>query len=269
MHSRSTLDSMAGECVFCRGDLFKAPSNEHIFPQWLLNHLGIPKSDQLFQGVSDAVATADEAEFKRIHGTWNFVEGRVCELCNNGWMARLETAARPALIALIDNIVPPFLLPPAAKPILVKWAVKTAYLVANVSPLGWPVPPGHLWALNGDDGAVMPGVSVFCALAANRSGGSYIQSSYWHRLLRARDPYMVGMMKDAYKIGLQFGHLMLLVAYAPHSRTQLVTAAGIHVPLNAPHLVFPSYGIDVSDAAKHALWTMTRTLGVLVEPLTA
>ena len=35
------------------------------------------------------------------------------------------------------------MLPEGAKPILVKWAAKTASLVANVSPLKWPVPKGQ------------------------------------------------------------------------------------------------------------------------------
>jgi hypothetical protein len=49
---------MAGLCVFCRRDLAGIAAEEHIFPRWLLKHLGIPKTDEMFQGVG-MTATLD------------------------------------------------------------------------------------------------------------------------------------------------------------------------------------------------------------------
>ena len=101
---------MTKTCVFCEGTLAGVGKGEHIFPQWLLKHLGLPKSDLMFQGVGAAASLDVEGKSERVHGTWSFLEGRVCTDCNTGWMERLETKARPTLKKLMDGTVNLFLL---------------------------------------------------------------------------------------------------------------------------------------------------------------
>lgn len=50
---------MAGKCVFCRVTLTGVAAGEHIFPKWLLSHLGIPRTEQMFQGTGDEAILAD------------------------------------------------------------------------------------------------------------------------------------------------------------------------------------------------------------------
>src|SRR5687768_7591859 len=111
------------KCVFCD----EAPtmwSNEHIIPQWLLDYLAIDAQDQLFQGVE---GRSDLIKKERVHGTRQFLEGRVCEPCNTQWMSRLETAAKPTVIELLEARKGPQELTREEAAIVAKWAAKNAY----------------------------------------------------------------------------------------------------------------------------------------------
>lgn len=254
---------MAGVCVFCRNDLSGRAAVEHIFPQWLLGHLGIPTTDQMFQGCGDEAALdIDEAE-GRVHGTWSFVEGRICERCNNGWMSRLEVDARPGIEQLILGAGRIVALTPPQAALLARWAAKTAFLIANVSPFRRPVPPGHLWALN-DGGDVPPGVFVYAGQSSTTTPTAYIQSTMWPQFQRSRSGVEVGAMANAYKIGLQVRDLMLLVAFTHRSRVEFVTAAGVHVPLNPRSPIWPSYAAPLPVTPEPPLWTFTRSLAAIV-----
>jgi hypothetical protein len=251
-------------CVFCGGDLSTAPSEEHIFPQWLLKHLGIPKTDQMFQGVGLA-ATNEIGEAVRIHGTWRFVEGRVCEPCNNGWMVALESKARPILKDLIDGERSVLTLTPEERATVTKWRAKTALLVANVSPFRHPAPAEHLRSLNGNDGIVPSGLSVFACLSKSPTQSSYLQSNHWTQIYSSRSGYVVGSLLDAYKIGIQFNYLFLLAAYWPDRNAVFATAAGLHVPMNQELKLWPSYFPTPPDGPEgHPLWTFTRSLAVVI-----
>lgn len=254
---------MAGNCVFCRRDLTGIAAEEHIFPQWLLKHLGIRRTDQIFQGVGPT-ATLDVAEMEgRVHGTWRFVEGRVCEFCNNGWLHHLERDTRPGLEALISGAGRIVALTSPQRLLLSRWAAKTAFLIANVSPFGRPVPLGHLWALN-DGGDLPPGVAVYAGQSGTTTTTAYIQSTQWPQFLPARSGYVVGAMQNAYKIGLQIQDLLLLVAFSPWSGVQFVTAAGIHVPLNSGRPIWPCYLAPIPEKPQPPLWMFTRSLAALL-----
>jgi hypothetical protein len=254
---------MKRQCVFCRGDLQGVASEEHIFPQWLLKHLGIPRTDQVFQGTgASATLDADEKD-GRVHGAWRFVEGRVCARCNNGWLSELEEEVRPGLEALLAGAGKIVALTPPQRRLLSRWAAKTAFLVSNVSPFQRPVPPGHLWALNAG-GDVPPGVAVYAGQSGTPTKTAYIQSTQWTQFGSSRSGFVVGAMQDAYKIGLQIQDLLLLVAFAPKSGVSFVTAAGVHVPLNPERPVWPCYLATPPETPQPPLWMFTRSLAALV-----
>ncbi len=83
-------------CIFCRAKPAKW-SEEHVTPQWLLEHLGITRHSRMTQGYSG------EEDRTREFSAYRFVEGRVCTSCNTGWMSRLETAAAPIVTSLVDG----------------------------------------------------------------------------------------------------------------------------------------------------------------------
>jgi hypothetical protein len=253
---------MAGECVFCRRDLSGAAAEEHIFPRWLLKHLGIPKTEQMFQGTG-ATATLDlgDATDQRVHGTWRFVEGRACKICNEGWLERLERDTRPGLEILIKHAGRIVALSPPQRVLLARWAAKTAFLIANVSPFQRPVPPGHLWALN-EGGDLPAGVHVFAGQSGTRTKLAYLQSTQWPQFSRGMP--VVGALNDAYKIGLQIQDLILLVAFAQRSGVEFVTGAGVHVPLNPPGVIWPCYVAPAPQPPQPPLWMFTRSLAAIV-----
>ena len=255
---------MDERCVFCAGSLAGVAQGEHIFPQWLLKHLGVPKSDRMFQSVAAATASLDATgKPERVHGTWSFLEGRVCTDCNTGWMEHLEDKARPTLKKLMDGRGELLYLNQDERVTVTKWSAKTAFLVANVAPFKHPVPSGHLKALNGEDGQVPAGVQVFAAQVSSPTKSSYIQSMNWEHIYSSKAP-IVGGAVGAYKIGIQFGNLLIVVAYSPSSFAQFATAAGIHIPLNPKTMVWPCYFYTprVLPSVELPLWTFTRSLAL-------
>src|SRR5689334_20907656 len=151
---------MNSSCLFCTKKGAGILSKEHVIPRWLLNHLDLPQRDKLFQGVCSS-NTNELITSPRIHSTFNFVQGHVCQDCNNGWMSRLEAVAKPLLIPLIDGHGKIEDLSTTESAIIAKWTAKTAYMHSLTSPLKQPVISDHLRALKGDDGAPSSEVAVF------------------------------------------------------------------------------------------------------------
>jgi hypothetical protein len=98
-----------------------------MWPHWLSAYVG------------DQVEPHVRAEEGEVLDVWNaklanHTVKRVCGSCNHGWMADLETAARPTLEVLLEDR--PVTLGHAAQRILARWAVKTATAcdLANAQP---------------------------------------------------------------------------------------------------------------------------------------
>jgi len=254
---------MSSECVFCRAGLTGTAAEEHIFPQWLLDYLGIPKTEQMFQGVGNEATLDTDDERGRVHGTWRFVEGRVCRTCNTGWLSDLENDVRPGLEVLIKNAGRLIALTRAQRLLLARWAAKTAFLIANVSPFKRPVPPGHLWAMN-NGGSVPDGVTVFGGQSGTSTKTAYLQSTMWKQYHRRGVGVRVGAVTNAYKIGFQIMDLMLLAAFVPQSGVEFITAAGVHIPLNPQEQLWPCGHAEMPDKEQPPLWIFTRSLSVLV-----
>lgn len=230
---------MPSPCVFCNISA-EAWSEEHVIPKWLLEYLQISAQDQMFQGL--AVSGGKEVTKQRIHASRRLVEGRVCAGCNNGWMSRLEDAAKSTLIELIENKRALWELTADESAVLAKWAVKSSYLLANVSLAGKPVPVEHLWQLCGDDGQIPEGVGVFGFQIAYDQNVSFLQIPAWPQLLaNGQTPQSTQEPPGAYKVVWQFRSLILLVARYSVPPSQLVTVSGLHVPIWPNRLLWPSY----------------------------
>lgn len=112
---------MAG-CVFCGA---KPTTNEHVFPRWLLEV--IPGAGQLTHTWA-APAGSDSVSRTWTTDVLDFKAKVVCgPVCNNGWMARLETRARPFLEPMIRGHRS-VLLPEGARTIAY-WTLKTAVMI--------------------------------------------------------------------------------------------------------------------------------------------
>ena len=84
------VEKMPEPCPFC-GET-KSRSDEHIIPQWLLESLDIKDMK---------IATTHMSTFgfpvsrRGPMAMANFVNGRICEDCNTGWMSKLEAEVKP------------------------------------------------------------------------------------------------------------------------------------------------------------------------------
>ncbi|MGE4055464.1 MAG: hypothetical protein AB7F99_11760 [Vicinamibacterales bacterium] len=223
---------MAKACLFCGVEGPGILSDEHVIPQWLLDHVELPADDLMFHGVASS-ATGELTRQPRIHSSFNFVEGRVCEQCNTGWMSKLESMAKPILIPLLDETRTVGNLSVEERGVVWKWAAKTAYLHTWAGPLKNAVQRSHLHALHGPTGVPVPGVHVFGMQAGFNKKTAYYQTGTWPHFAPPAEP-VLRVVKNAagsYKIGLQFKHLYLLTAFWPEPFAELVLTAGAHIPI--------------------------------------
>ena len=86
---------MGKKCIFCNEE--KKMSKEHVFPQWLLKELGIVSKEILMKHLYTNIELSE-----RKHLYNSFVNGCVCEECNNGWMSSMEAELQPHIINLMN-----------------------------------------------------------------------------------------------------------------------------------------------------------------------
>ena len=149
---------MPRACIFCDGPLTGVRAKEHGIPKWLMAYLGI-KENRLSLAVAQSVDNVILVERKV--DAESFVEGRVCEICNNGWMSDLETASMDFLKPLIEGERNVLTLSDDERTTLAKWATKTGYVISHASPLKKTPHPSHLRYMKDNAGAVPPRVEVF------------------------------------------------------------------------------------------------------------
>jgi hypothetical protein len=195
-----------------------------------LKHLKLPDDDKLFQGVASS-ATDTLSQAPRIHSSFNFVQGHVCQECNNGWMSRLEAAGKPILVPLIDGERTIESLTDEEAEILGKWSCKTAYMHSWAALLKEPVQQEHIQPLRGDDGKPVQGVIVVGMQGDFKQTSSYVQTGHWPHVCKPEKKISEETPKSAYKIGLQFGRLYLLTAFWPDLESPLTLIKGVHFPI--------------------------------------
>jgi hypothetical protein len=229
-------------CLFCGASGSGTLTNEHVNPRWLLHHLGLPDDDMLIQAVASS-ETGRLVESPRIQSSFNFVLGRVCGHCNNGWLRRLENAAKPLLISLMDQHRTLESMSVHEAALIGKWAAKTAYLHTWVGPLKQPVQVDHLRTLYGDAGTVRGGVGVFGMQSDFVKPSGYIQTGHWPQLGGTEATGTGETPAAAYKVGLQFRSLYLLVAFWPSAASVLTRVRNMHVRLVPRETENPDYDI--------------------------
>ncbi len=92
----------------------------------------------------------------RKHVAGNFVEGRVCGHCNNGWMRDLEEQTRELLKPLIEGGLNLLSISDDERVKLAKWATKTAFVISNAAPLQKVPPLDQMRYIKDKVGAIPP-----------------------------------------------------------------------------------------------------------------
>jgi hypothetical protein len=141
------------ECPFCPRH---ANTAEHLYPQWISRHYrdnGGPASDFT---LSMGAALGGTRRAKLLNQTV-----KVCGVCNNGWMSRLEERVRPVLLGLVSSDAAAISV--AEQEVLSRWLFKSAVLHETLLPE--PVSLRAARFLHAD-GGVPEGWSAHVAAAA-------------------------------------------------------------------------------------------------------
>lgn len=218
------------KCVFCDGDLFGKRSREHIFPQWLLDHLGI-KDEEITP--THFSRTTGEFVSIRKHTLDDLLVGRVCEPCNTGWMSRLENEVKPSLISLISASKVITDLSANERLTIARWSAKVVYLLNFASNYHKNVPKNHYSYLYSHVDSLPENVAVLAQQHHGKSKFYWLQQAEWNVSIDNNVLKEVTelLATQSYKVTLQFGKLMLIIAYLPSSSLRFVLWSGIHVPL--------------------------------------
>jgi hypothetical protein len=198
-------------CWFCDSAIIETTaSREHVVPQWLQKHLGIT-TDQIEPTLT---SMPDGAELKkRRHPVSQLKTGGICGKCNNGWMSALENTVTPILIPLIDQTDDLSSLKKADRLAVGRWAAKTAYAL-DAGGLEPHVPSEHFRQLPDMPSGLPVGVTVFGIQQTPTKKWFYAGNASWsHPSLTPEAQQQV--VDRSYKFALQFGHLIVVIAYWP------------------------------------------------------
>lgn len=232
------MSQLKRRCIFCDGKLTGCRAKEHIIPAWLLQHLQITK-DELLVGV--ARSSDNRILSRRRVPTGNFVEGRVCEKCNGGWMSNLESKAKSLVVQLIAGRQNLFALGNDDRTLFARWATKTAFVLRSAGVGGPEVNPAHLRVL-----AKVPNAlpSQICVAAQHHRATrtfSYLSRNDWPEIAAVNVIGQINPITNSYKICFQLRDLLILVAHWPQKLSAYVLECGMHFPIWPLLNLYPSY----------------------------
>ena len=220
-------------CIFCGQDFPGGRSEEHVIPQWLQKELSI-KNTIVFPILIETNENGFKPEpaYVRRHTFHGLIEGRVCKSCNCGWMSKLEELASPVLLPLINRQRLVEGLGPAERLIIARWAAKTAYVLNRSANFKLKVPDEHLRAIYAHHARLPKGMFVLAQQHRNTEPASWIQSASWNvaPAQQVTEKVKTALATRSYKIAIQLGTLLLLVAYSPSPNWKLALWRGIHTP---------------------------------------
>lgn len=136
-------------CIFCGAT---ANSGEHLLPEWLQGLIASDDPHVLWREVGGEKTTWEKRGFTEKTKV-------VCGGCNNGWMSRLEEAAKDVLSPAITRSVLPYSLDLRSQWIAAQWAMKTCYVFQGQAPE--PIAPMNRPPLLRMNGKPPPQASIF------------------------------------------------------------------------------------------------------------
>jgi hypothetical protein len=230
-------------CIFCRKPPVKR-SVEHILPQWMWPVLGLGSGTGITnvhkRRVSCGESQLTYVVIKNFPTTSanGFVEGRMCKKCNTGWMSRVENKVKPILSPLTERPTSIEHLSKSDREILSLWAVKTALVLVRSRVIARNVPEDHYDEVF--NGRIPRGIGVFAGFHLHNQGFSWTVDRNWsaHYPREQEQNVLNTLHEKSYKVCLQLGALLLLVAYAPPPHLFLGGVTGLHQQLWSERPIF-------------------------------
>jgi hypothetical protein len=203
-------------CLFCGVDLKGVRSQEHVFPQWLLDELDVRAKKISAVHVFQPEGEDKDAEVLSTRPLTyeNLREGRICAKCNNGWMSDLEQGCQGILRDMMHSRRLPEQLSEKECLLVARWAVKTAFVVNSSANYTIKVPEQQLKQLRerSDD---LPWGIVVVATTSSFFNSGWMQSTRWQLCAPDNLTKRIASLMDTrtYKIAIQFGHMVLVVVW--------------------------------------------------------
>lgn len=208
-------------------------------PRWLASHLGINSAPLLAQHLHPE----GHAVAERRLTPEGLVAGRICAPCNNGWLSQLESSVQPVLAPLMDGRRAIDELSITEATMVALWATKTAYVLNLFSGFEGLAKPDHIRHLYRAR-APIAGTFVFGAQHGHTDPFSWFQTRQLQFVTKGPPPpppHVARLITDhCYKIGLQFGDLILITFFWPIPHWPVTYWAGVHSRL------WPRFGQRVS-----------------------
>jgi hypothetical protein len=219
-------------CLFCRKPLSSANrAREHVVARTLLDKLDILQVElshshlqSSHDGWEGLQLTPPETERRFIYD--QFLCGRVCGLCNHGWMSDLDGRFAPLLLDLARSKWRIAHLSKGQNRLIAKWAAKTAMVLSEtVQPGVGAIPRRHASIFH--RGAAFP--DSFIVLAARSSdeaqGFRFSFCSTW-MVEAAHDSINQPRLghTGAYKVFMQIKNVMFLVCHYPVHHAEFLLA---------------------------------------------
>jgi hypothetical protein len=211
-------------CIFCNLDCSGARrAKEHIIPDHLQQKYGLPK-----ERLSNAHSKIVSGDFAGGHISKlpaereltysGFLAGRVCNICNNGWMSELEKEVIPLIYQLFDGEMGLDQIKQKERESLARWGFKTtAALSSSTNAPQNFVSETHSKEFYSSGGITIPeNVGVFAG-TSDEADILWGFSPTWQVRTDSDMPkeLLQFMQRKSYKVFLQLGHLMLAVCWWP------------------------------------------------------
>lgn len=219
-------------CLFCGSNLKLNRKLEHVIPHWLIKYLEIEKlkiSLTIYSPLEDQ--NTDERNFQYMD---SFLAGAVCGDCNGGWMMKLENSNIKLIKGLISRSIDLRYIPDSDKVLLAKWAFKTAIVLNSASNYFKIVPDSDY--INFYKGEFPENLLITASMHLPSKRYSHIENNMmWsgEDSSITLDELRTGGV-DSYKIGLQFGPLILIVSYWPNNQWVYRVVKDKHYVLHSP-----------------------------------
>jgi hypothetical protein len=193
---------------------------EHALPRWLADEIQIP-GVSLRQFLHDEKRPEDT--LLRNHQLNTFGSKKVCRVCNNGWMSRLESDAKPYILDLMYQKTSILALTDDARQTLSRWAVKTAFMISVVQTLQFDLPWPVFQNLGKHESDGPNGCFVLASQQPNLPKGF---------LYTCPSDHFVEGNPVQLRVGFSVHHLHFMVVIPIVQGPRLVrVAAAVHVPL--------------------------------------
>ncbi len=203
-------------CIFCGGT---GMSKEHFWPKWASQNVSSTQSKSYAQELHTSSGyprvPVHPPHRRKRNGDLSTVKFRVvCRSCNNGWMSRVEQAAKPHLLALMSGV--PTVLDRAAQRSIAAWITMKVIVAEHDQPDTAMTPAADREALRSDP-PVLPeyfviriGMHTLAAQTAYRRHSETLMFAS-HDITPPPVPEMLGMGRNAQMVTFAFAALLVHV----------------------------------------------------------